>query len=256
VRTYLGVDGGGSRTAFALLASDSRILGRTDQASSYYFEHGLDHLHHGLAGGLRRPRRLIRAVWDPRVWPDALRATSRAEASARTRARTRMPPRPSGPGGIPACAPHPTGPARSTRRRPRRSGGRRGPHRSLDCAGAIRPGMRAGPSVGAATPPLVARFGPAPCVVAPSAQSCSPMAEAPTIASTATAVLTCRTTPMRRRPPAIDAVLRRPRCTASASSTDTALRPDWRRLGIESADTDRRSCIRAAAVAVHSTSAG
>ncbi len=50
--TYLGVDGGGSKTAFVLLDSDGRILGRTEQASSYYFEHGLDHLHHVLADGL------------------------------------------------------------------------------------------------------------------------------------------------------------------------------------------------------------
>jgi hypothetical protein len=62
---------------------------------------------------------------------------------------------------------------------------------------------------GLATSPLAARVETLPCVVAPSAQSCSPMADAPTIAITARAVLTCRTTPTRRRPTAIGALLHR-----------------------------------------------
>ena len=37
---YLGVDGGGSKTAFALIDADGRVLARATAPSSYYFNQG------------------------------------------------------------------------------------------------------------------------------------------------------------------------------------------------------------------------
>ena len=47
---YLGIDGGGTKTAFALLHADGRLLARHDSGSAYYLEVGLD----GVAAMLRQ----------------------------------------------------------------------------------------------------------------------------------------------------------------------------------------------------------
>ena len=39
---YLGIDGGGTKTAFALLHADGRLLARHDSGSAYYLEAGLE----------------------------------------------------------------------------------------------------------------------------------------------------------------------------------------------------------------------
>lgn len=49
---YLGVDGGGSKTAFALIDDDGRVLARVTAASSYYFSEGFDATEHVLAQGI------------------------------------------------------------------------------------------------------------------------------------------------------------------------------------------------------------
>src|SRR5471030_95854 len=47
---YLGIDGGGTKTAFALLHADGSLLARHDSGSAYYLEAGLD----GVAAMLRQ----------------------------------------------------------------------------------------------------------------------------------------------------------------------------------------------------------
>lgn len=49
---YLGVDGGGSKTAFALIASDGRILARATAPPSYYFNSNFDVVESALALGV------------------------------------------------------------------------------------------------------------------------------------------------------------------------------------------------------------
>jgi len=49
---YLGVDGGGSKTAFALVDSDGRILARATAPPSYYFNSNFDVVESALAQGV------------------------------------------------------------------------------------------------------------------------------------------------------------------------------------------------------------
>lgn len=49
---YLGVDGGGSKTAFALIDDTGRILARATAATSYYFNEGFDVVERVLAQGV------------------------------------------------------------------------------------------------------------------------------------------------------------------------------------------------------------
>ena len=49
---YLGVDGGGSKTAFVLIDSDGRVLARATAPTSYYFNDGFDVVERILAQGV------------------------------------------------------------------------------------------------------------------------------------------------------------------------------------------------------------
>lgn len=49
---YLGVDGGGSKTAFALIDDRGRVLARTTAPTSYYFNDGFDVVERVLAQGI------------------------------------------------------------------------------------------------------------------------------------------------------------------------------------------------------------
>ncbi|AQA06660.1 N-acetylglucosamine kinase [Mycobacterium sp. MS1601] len=49
---YLGVDGGGSKTAFALIDADGRVRGRATAPSSYYFSHGFAVVEDALRQGI------------------------------------------------------------------------------------------------------------------------------------------------------------------------------------------------------------
>jgi N-acetylglucosamine kinase-like BadF-type ATPase len=49
---YLGVDGGGSKTAFALIDSDGRVLARATAPTSYYFNDGFDVVERVLTQGV------------------------------------------------------------------------------------------------------------------------------------------------------------------------------------------------------------
>ena len=49
---YLGVDGGGSKTAFALIDSDGHVLARATAPTSYYFNDGFDVVERVLAQGV------------------------------------------------------------------------------------------------------------------------------------------------------------------------------------------------------------
>ena len=55
---YLGIDGGGTKTSFLLLAGDGRLLARHVSTTSYYLEIGFDALrallHEGIAQTLRQ----------------------------------------------------------------------------------------------------------------------------------------------------------------------------------------------------------
>ena len=53
LNTYLGVDGGGSKTDFLLIDAQGAILGRHQEGSAYYLEIGLDALRGLLARGIR-----------------------------------------------------------------------------------------------------------------------------------------------------------------------------------------------------------
>jgi N-acetylglucosamine kinase-like BadF-type ATPase len=52
MKTFLGVDGGGSKTEFLLIDGDGRVLARHQEGSAYYFEIGLDALHELIARGV------------------------------------------------------------------------------------------------------------------------------------------------------------------------------------------------------------
>jgi len=52
VKTFLGVDGGGSKTAFVLIDEQGRVLARHHEGPAYYPEIGLDALHALLARGV------------------------------------------------------------------------------------------------------------------------------------------------------------------------------------------------------------
>jgi len=52
VRTYLGVDGGGSKTEFVLIDESGRVLATRREGSAYYLETGIDSLKAMLAGGI------------------------------------------------------------------------------------------------------------------------------------------------------------------------------------------------------------
>ncbi|MDT5130015.1 MAG: hypothetical protein QOH54_5659, partial [Mycobacterium sp.] len=49
---YLGVDGGGSKTAFALIDDTGHVLARATAPSSYYFSDGFDVVERVLAQGI------------------------------------------------------------------------------------------------------------------------------------------------------------------------------------------------------------
>ncbi|WIB64674.1 BadF/BadG/BcrA/BcrD ATPase family protein [Curtobacterium sp. MCBD17_040] len=49
---FLGVDGGGTKTAFVLLDDDGRELGAVEGASAYHLEHGLPHVRQVLVEGV------------------------------------------------------------------------------------------------------------------------------------------------------------------------------------------------------------
>ena len=49
---YLGVDGGGSKTAFALIDAEGRLLARATAPSSYYFDKGFGVVESVLAQGI------------------------------------------------------------------------------------------------------------------------------------------------------------------------------------------------------------
>ncbi|GLP73141.1 N-acetylglucosamine kinase [Mycobacterium antarcticum] len=51
-KTYLGVDGGGSKTAFALIDSDGHVLARATAPPSYYFNSNFDVVEAALAQGI------------------------------------------------------------------------------------------------------------------------------------------------------------------------------------------------------------
>jgi N-acetylglucosamine kinase-like BadF-type ATPase len=52
VKRYLGVDGGGSKTAFALIDDAGHVLARANTATSYYFNDGFDVVERTLAQGV------------------------------------------------------------------------------------------------------------------------------------------------------------------------------------------------------------
>jgi N-acetylglucosamine kinase-like BadF-type ATPase len=52
VAVYLGVDGGGTKTAFLLLSGDGEVLATTEGPSSYHLEHGFDRVEAVLADGV------------------------------------------------------------------------------------------------------------------------------------------------------------------------------------------------------------
>jgi len=52
VATYLGVDGGGSKTAFALIDTSGRVLARATAPTSYYFTEGFDVVERVLTQGV------------------------------------------------------------------------------------------------------------------------------------------------------------------------------------------------------------
>jgi len=53
VRTYLGIDGGGSKTAFLLVDDNGRVLASHTEGSAYYLETGWDGMHSMLARGIQ-----------------------------------------------------------------------------------------------------------------------------------------------------------------------------------------------------------
>jgi N-acetylglucosamine kinase-like BadF-type ATPase len=53
VKTYLGVDGGGSKTAFLLIDESGRVLASHTEGPAYYLEVGWDALRNMLARGIR-----------------------------------------------------------------------------------------------------------------------------------------------------------------------------------------------------------
>lgn len=52
MRTYLGVDGGGSKTAFVQIDESGTVLASRTEGPAYYLEIGLDEMHHMLARGI------------------------------------------------------------------------------------------------------------------------------------------------------------------------------------------------------------
>jgi N-acetylglucosamine kinase-like BadF-type ATPase len=53
VARYLGVDGGGSKTAFALVDADGRVIARATAPTSYYFNDGFEVVERALAQGVQ-----------------------------------------------------------------------------------------------------------------------------------------------------------------------------------------------------------
>ena len=53
MRRYLGVDGGGTKTAFVLIGSDGRVLARANLPTSDYHSHGIGRVTEVLQGGIR-----------------------------------------------------------------------------------------------------------------------------------------------------------------------------------------------------------
>jgi N-acetylglucosamine kinase-like BadF-type ATPase len=53
VRTYLGIDGGGSKTAFLLVDDSGRVLASHTEGSAYYLETGWEGMHSMLARGIQ-----------------------------------------------------------------------------------------------------------------------------------------------------------------------------------------------------------
>ncbi len=52
LRTYLGVDGGGSKTAFLLIDESGRVLASHTEGPAYYLQIGLDEMRAMLARGI------------------------------------------------------------------------------------------------------------------------------------------------------------------------------------------------------------
>jgi len=52
MKTYLGIDGGGTKTDFLLIAESGRVLARHSAGSAYYLETGIDALERLLADGI------------------------------------------------------------------------------------------------------------------------------------------------------------------------------------------------------------
>jgi N-acetylglucosamine kinase-like BadF-type ATPase len=52
LKTFLGVDGGGTKTEFVLIDETGRVLAKHQEGSAYYLEIGLDGLESMLAGGI------------------------------------------------------------------------------------------------------------------------------------------------------------------------------------------------------------
>ena len=52
VARYLGVDGGGSKTALALIDADGHVLARATAPTSYYFNDGFDVVERVLSQGV------------------------------------------------------------------------------------------------------------------------------------------------------------------------------------------------------------
>ena len=53
MNTYLGVDGGGTKTAFLLIDESGRVLASHTEGPAYYLEVGWDALRSMLARGIR-----------------------------------------------------------------------------------------------------------------------------------------------------------------------------------------------------------
>ena len=52
MKTYLGVDGGGTKTEFVLIDESGAVLARHQEGSAYYLEIGVDGLRAMLARGI------------------------------------------------------------------------------------------------------------------------------------------------------------------------------------------------------------
>ena len=65
MRTFLGVDGGGTKTEFVLIDDSGRVLARHEEGTAYYLEIGLDSLEAMLVRGIRTTLRQAAASSPP-----------------------------------------------------------------------------------------------------------------------------------------------------------------------------------------------